>query len=448
MAAVPRGHESRVAAAQCGRLASAPVVGQRILGRAGPLAPLAAGLFVVAAGMAVAQVLSYALSLIAARILQPSDFGAFSALLGVFMIGGTVALGVQAVAARRIAAGAAAAGAGAGAHLVRSGQVLAALTGVVCLLISIPLAWLLSLPLLATMLVGLSLGVWTYGYVLIGIAQGRQHHRQTALALLLIGGGRALGGLIAVLLVPSVTSIALGLLLGITGGVIATWLIVHRGLGAPDPTARAMLTQTAHASHNLLALYALTNLDVLLARIVLTPAESGLYGVGVLMAKIAFFIPSSILIVFYPRMAGPQRQRIVLASAVLTLGIGAVLTAVVAIEGGLAAGFLGGPQYTDISSWLWLFSLAGTMFAVVQVAVYARLAIRDEKAVYVVWTAVAVLAVAALTLARDAPVVLVVCVNSVALALTVALALLSLRRSRREGEVRGDLAAEGAPPLA
>jgi len=404
-------------------------VRQRLTGRAGPLAPLAAGLAVVAAGMAVAQVLSYALSLIAARALDPSNFGAFSALLGVFMIGGTVALGVQAVAARRIAAGSGH-GASSPSHLLRSGQLLAAVTGLGCVLLSFPLAWLLDLPLLATVFTGLSLGVWTYGYVLIGIAQGRQHHHQTAVALLLIGGGRAVGGLIAVLLVPSVTSIALGLLLGIAGGVALTWVLVHRDLGSPDPAARSVLLQTAHASHNLLALYALTNLDILLARIVLTPAESGFYGVGVLMAKIAFFIPSSIVVVFYPRMAGPHRHRIILASAVLTLAIGTVLTAVVAVEGGLAAAFLGGAQYTEIGGWLWLFSLAGTLFAVVQVAVYARLAIRDETAVYVVWAAVALLAVVGLLFGRHAPVTLVVCVNSVAVLLAVALAAISVRRSR------------------
>ena len=60
------------------------------------------GVIVVGAGLAVPQVLAYAASVIAARLLVPAEFGAFGAMQGVTQIGTPIGLAIQAVVARRL----------------------------------------------------------------------------------------------------------------------------------------------------------------------------------------------------------------------------------------------------------------------------------------------------------------------------------------------------------
>ena len=67
-------------------------------------ARLVGGGLLVAAALGVGQVLGYAQTLVAARVLSPAEFGAFSALLALLLIGNTVALATQAVTARHIVA--------------------------------------------------------------------------------------------------------------------------------------------------------------------------------------------------------------------------------------------------------------------------------------------------------------------------------------------------------
>jgi O-antigen/teichoic acid export membrane protein len=60
------------------------------------------GVIVVGAGLAVPQVLAYAASVIAARLLIPAEFGAFGAMQGITQIGTPIGLAIQAIAARRL----------------------------------------------------------------------------------------------------------------------------------------------------------------------------------------------------------------------------------------------------------------------------------------------------------------------------------------------------------
>ena len=53
---------------------------------------LLGGGLLVAVALGIGQVLAYAQTLVAARTLTPAEFGAFSALLALILIGNTVAL--------------------------------------------------------------------------------------------------------------------------------------------------------------------------------------------------------------------------------------------------------------------------------------------------------------------------------------------------------------------
>ena len=64
---------------------------------------LLAGSTLVAAGLAVGQLLGYLLNVLGARILGPEAYGELGAILGLVLIGNVVALAVQTVSSRRTA---------------------------------------------------------------------------------------------------------------------------------------------------------------------------------------------------------------------------------------------------------------------------------------------------------------------------------------------------------
>ena len=61
------------------------------------------GGLLVAAAIAVMNVTTYGLTLAAARLLGPDQFGQFSSLLGVLIVVNVVSLALQATGARRVA---------------------------------------------------------------------------------------------------------------------------------------------------------------------------------------------------------------------------------------------------------------------------------------------------------------------------------------------------------
>jgi O-antigen/teichoic acid export membrane protein len=176
-------------------------------------------------------------------------------------------------------------------------------------------------------------------------------------------------------------------------------------------------------------LFTLTNVDVLLARIFLTEDQSGEYAVGVLLAKIAFFLPNAIIIVLFPKMTGGRSNRTVYLATGLTAFVGLVITGFSFLFGNLVIRILGGAQYTELGSEAWLFALEGSAFALVQVLLYARLAAQDTRAVLAVWVALAIL-VAVVALWRHESVAdIVTTVVVVSLALTVVGLIMDRRKT-------------------
>ena len=103
---------------------------RRIIGTAGG----------VAAGASVANALGYVLTVIAARVLGPAEFGAFSALLALIIVGNVAALAIQATVARDIVRGRPTGG------TVVGGLILAALVGGVLVVATPVVSAFLSLP--------------------------------------------------------------------------------------------------------------------------------------------------------------------------------------------------------------------------------------------------------------------------------------------------------------
>ncbi len=190
-----------------------------------------------------------------------------------------------------------------------------------------------------------------------------------------------------------------GLALGATlGAVVGQFLLVGQPpWGSQEEGPREFLVEVGHAAHALVALYALTNLDVLIARAQLPARDAGLYAAGALIARAVFFLPQAILVAAFPRMVAgsvnAQKQAIVAVA-----GIGLLATLGVAALPDLVVGIMSGSQYLAVAPDAWIFALAGAGFGVVQVLLYARMAHHDRRATFLLWSGVAALACLGVTL--------------------------------------------------
>ena len=400
-------------------------------GHAESRSKLARGLVFVGAATLVGNGSAYLLSIIAARILTPADFGAFGALLGILIIVSTLTIALQALTARRVAT------AGPDRVAVEGTAIrLSVIVGVGIILLGIVVSWPLgqvfTIPTAALAMGFASLAFVIVGCAAMGIAQGREEHLRLSMGFIANGVGRAAVGIVFVLLFGSVTGIAAGILIGTAVGAAISYLLI-----CPRRWSKALkpgwTVEFAHVSHALIVLFTLTNVDVLLARFFLTENQSGEYAVGVLLAKIAFFLPNAIIIVLFPKMTSSDSRRTVLIATGLTAVLGAAITAVSFTFGSLVVRILGGTQYPELNGEIWLFALEGSAFALVQVLLYARLAAQDRKAVTAVWVALVIL-VGTVAFWRNGSVVeIVTTVVAVSLVLTVAGLFLDHRNARRNG---------------
>ena len=162
--------------------------------------------------------------------------------------------------------------------------------------------------------------------------------------------------------------------------------------GPGPPTA----SEWAGDQELLLAFFALSSIDVLLARAVLDEHDAGLYASGQILAKSVLFLPSFVSVVAFPRLARGGRDRLHLLGLAVVLGMGAVGVAMTALLPALALVFVGGAQYAQTSNRLWEFAALGAVLAGIQLLVTTALARRHTRAVWVLWLAVAVLTGAAL----------------------------------------------------
>jgi O-antigen/teichoic acid export membrane protein len=216
----------------------------------------------------------------------------------------------------------------------------------------------------------------------------------------------------------SVTGVGFGVLIGCAvGAAIAYQLISPKTFSSKLKDGIGI--EFGHIAHALIVLFTLTNIDVLLARVFLTEDLSGEYSVGVLLAKIAFFLPNAIIIVLFPKMSGGDSHRALYIATALTAMVGVVITLASVFAGDLIISILGGSQYTELGGEAWLFALEGSAFALVQVLLYARLAAQDRRAVLAVWGALAVLAVIVVGWRHNSVAEIVTSVVAVSLGLTV-----------------------------
>ena len=222
-----------------------------------------------------------------------------------------------------------------------------------------PIGLIFTIPTLAVATGIGSLGFVIVGSAAMGIAQGREQHTKLSLAFIANGGGRALGGIIGVVALASVTGVGIGIFIGCAVGAVISYYLVKRDDWQPFGTkvGAGIGVELGHVVYALMVLFTLTNVDVLLARFFLTEDQSGQYAVGVLLAKIAFFLPNAIIIVLFPKMTAEDARRTVYIATGLTAIVGAAITGAAFLFGELVVRILGGQQYLSMGDVIWLFAL-------------------------------------------------------------------------------------------
>jgi O-antigen/teichoic acid export membrane protein len=366
----------------------------------------------VAGGQVTMNVAAYAFSLIAARILIPAEFGAVTALLSILQMGVVASLGLQAAAARRMAVAPAPADRDATIGIVlRSTTLVSLMVGGAVAVASPVIVWILHLDSLwPALLCSLTLVPLTAMGGFIGIAQGAERWQAVTAIALANGFGRLLAGVVALLIHPSVDSALIGVAIGAWAPVlVGARIIGFRAASDPlprtliprkremppvqgsAPSRRPLLREALAGTHTLFAFYVLSNLDALVARNRLDAHEAGLYAAGLILSKAALMAPSFVGVLLYPRLATDETAASLRLAVSVVASAGLVATAATALLPKLALVLAGGGQYAEVAPNLWLFTLAGSVWSIVQVLVLDSLARRRSGVAILTWFAVVTL---------------------------------------------------------
>ncbi|MEQ9093014.1 MAG: hypothetical protein RLN63_02815, partial [Miltoncostaeaceae bacterium] len=320
----------------------------------------------------------YAFQVIAAQLLGPSTFGEMAALLALLNIIGLPLAAVQIAVGRRVAELRA---------LGRDGEVP-----------SYGMAWIVGatvgalglLGLYAAMLVPLKsfLGLDDYGGLLLlglaippsvllpvalGLLQGEERFREYNLALAATGVLRPVG-LVALYfyglrLAGAVLAVVLA---GVAGLALAARGCVQTLRGGRVDMAQLWgpLRTLAPTVVGLLAMTALTNVDLLFAKSALSAEDAGLFSADAFLGRVILYLPVAIFAVMLPRVAARVAagqdpidilgRTLVVMVPVSLVGVGVLY---LLAEPLLTIAF--GAEYAGGADDLWLFGLAATLFALV-----------------------------------------------------------------------------------
>ncbi|MGW8592902.1 polysaccharide biosynthesis protein [Dietzia sp. NPDC055877] len=367
-----------------------------------------------------ANIAAYLLHLPASRWLGPEGYGAFAALLSAQLLVAVPSLALQAVVARELVRGVS-------SEALRSlGRRVALLVTLVAALAVVPVSLLLNTPVLATAAALVPGPVLCLLATEQGLLQGSERFRALGVVLALAGAGKV---------VPAVGVLAAGggvgpALAAGAVGVAAAWLVAGRivaagsrftssvgssdshgflghetGPGSPGPRSPGPLSPgvaaVLAAGQVQLVMMALTSVDLLLARALLSPEDAGRYALGAVAAKAAFWLPQAVGTVLYPRMADPAGHRGAVRSAVgVLLGIGAVVVLGAAVAAPLVP-VLVGADYQPVAGLLWAFAALGVVLSVLQAFLLATIATNRTVEAGIAWCGLVLTAVVVWFAPRD-----------------------------------------------
>ncbi|WP_406029387.1 oligosaccharide flippase family protein [Nocardioides sp. NBC_00850] len=340
----------------------------------------------------VTNIATYGFQIIAARILGPGQYGGVASMMSLLLVVGVVQLGMQATASRRVTETP-------GQERVIEQTVLRAtyraaiVVGIVMLAASPLVSRVLRLDsIYPALLVAVCAVPLTIMGGQAGVLQGERRWLALAMVYLALGIPRVIVTTAAMWIRPTEGAAMAGVALAQFAPAIVGWWVLRRRADSdarPGPV-KPVVVEMLHGSFALLGFFALSNVDILIARNVLTDHVSGLYAGGLILTKAVLFLPQFVVIIAFPSMSAEASRRSALVkSLALVGGLGACAIAGSWLLSWLAMIFIGGPDYAEIEGLLWVFAILGMVLSVLQLLVYSVLARRSRLSAYLLWMAVA-----------------------------------------------------------
>ncbi|WP_176459958.1 polysaccharide biosynthesis protein [Rhodococcus sp. 14-2470-1b] len=384
---------------------------------------MVAGMTMVTIGSMTANVASYLLHLPASRLLGVAKYGEFASLLAAQLVLAVPALALQSVVAREVVRGRSA------GKLRSLGYRCAAVVAVLSVLAAPIVAVAMDTSVLATTSALVVAPLLVLLATEQGLLQGTARFGRLSIVLASAGFGKVVPAVVALFLgagpgtVLAVSAAGTGLV-ALGARLANREPSVSGGLLTGD--VRIGVATVLRASQVQLVLILLSSVDLLLARALLTEADAGIYALGAVATKAAFWLPQAVGVVLYPRMANPAHSASALRSALsVVAGIGAVLIVGAAVAAGLIP-LIVGEDYAAVQGYLWIFALQGACLAVLQSALLWAIAGERTTLAILAWLGLAA-EVVLLTLCASTVLQFVVVAVSVAAATALAVCVAALR---------------------
>ena len=370
----------------------------------------------IAAASLLATALNYVFLLVAGRLLGSEDYGALAALLGVLTVvllpTGALQLAVSREVSRRIALGEAERADAFTRSLLRLSLIVTVPLVALALVLAIPLAELLNIE--STGAVALAMSGLVIALVFpaaTGVLQGYQRfHAVAAMYLLPFAARLVLLALVAVAGFRLGGAVFAAVAGGVVTGAVALWLIrdpLRRGALAARPALAPFVHYLWPVVVGLVGIAVLTNVDLLVVKARFPAEEAGQYAAAAAFAKIAFFLPATILAVLFPRTAarqarGEETSDILGRSLLVTAAFGAVLALFYAMTGRGLVHTSFGADFAEGGELLVSFTISMALFALANVLVGFHLSRGETRYAWIVAAAIPV-QIALLTLVPETP---------------------------------------------
>lgn len=367
----------------------------------------AVGMSALAVLVFVASALNYLSSVIFSRVLDPVGFGELTTLLALAAIVAVPTGAAQTIVAERVAVHASQGRLDRVRYMVRHGSahiLVIATLGTVAYMLCIPIiAEVLSLQVV-TPAIALS-GVVFFGFVVpfaLGVLQGLNRLVLFGVLVVAMSLSRIVGG-VGWVLVASESGAGgaiAGQAVGMAGAlVLAAWLLRDMGLRRGSGAAKSGLrrkpgAQAITATAAFIAFAVISNLDLLLAKVYLSPADVGVYAAVATIGKIVTFLPSAIAVAMVPNAARANldgRSHVILRhSGLLVLATAAIAAAPLLIAPGTVVNLMFGDGYEAAQHAVVPIVIAGAALAMINLLVVYAVAIRDQRWVTLLLIAVAI----------------------------------------------------------
>jgi O-antigen/teichoic acid export membrane protein len=355
-------------------VASRPIAAEEMRGvRAGTIVFL---------GIAAGNLGNYLFHFTSARMLGPASYSDVASLVAVIGLVSLPLVGVQVAVARYIAGFAETRAESSIALFFSKGLRLALavglfLTAVLCAL-AVPMRSFLGIESLsAVVLTALVAAPSVGGPVVWGLAQGLQRF---ALFAVSIGLGPALRPVLAVVLLAAgfgvagamgATLIAAAVALLVPLVVLRRWITRDTGRSSPVP-AGEVGRYLVPAMVGVLSITSLKTSDVIVAKAVFSDHDAGLYGSASLIGRVILYLPAAIVLVLLPKVAareaaGRESRDVLIKSLLVTVGFCAIATLTYAVAPKLLVFLAFGSSFEDAAGLLWMFAVAMSGFAVLNV---------------------------------------------------------------------------------